>query len=260
MTDAHDKLLEENVPQGREAVSPELAYVITHMLRGVVERGTGQAAKSLGSPGGRPRPAPPTTTRTPGSSATRRVWSPACGSATTARAVSVATRRGVAWPAPIWAAYMTRVLGDSPKEDFPIPERVVIVSVDMDPSNECIRAVPMAFVRGTEPASVVRPAASDDAVQRHQPTHPRARSARRASPGEPGLPPAAPRAAPSAYAAALLLDLPEIGDRQHQLRKRPEQPQAVVPDGEVVVHHHDRLEEAVDGRAQAAPAPSARSS
>ena len=50
MTDAHDKLLEENVPQGREAVSPEMAYVVTHMLRGVVERGTGQAAKSLGRP------------------------------------------------------------------------------------------------------------------------------------------------------------------------------------------------------------------
>ena len=34
----------------REAVSPETAYVITHMLRGTVERGTGQAAKALGRP------------------------------------------------------------------------------------------------------------------------------------------------------------------------------------------------------------------
>src|SRR2546425_8881536 len=40
VTDAQGKLLEEHVPEGREALAPETAYVITHMLRGVVERGT----------------------------------------------------------------------------------------------------------------------------------------------------------------------------------------------------------------------------
>ena len=45
-----------------------------------------------------PRPEPPTTTRTPGSSGTRRAWSPGSGSATTGRAVSGVTRRGAAWP------------------------------------------------------------------------------------------------------------------------------------------------------------------
>src|SRR2546427_3550963 len=39
-----------SVPEGREAVTPETAYVITQMLRGVVERGTGVAAKALGRP------------------------------------------------------------------------------------------------------------------------------------------------------------------------------------------------------------------
>src|SRR5213594_4592136 len=34
----------------REALTPETAYVITQMLRGVVERGTGVAAKALGRP------------------------------------------------------------------------------------------------------------------------------------------------------------------------------------------------------------------
>src|SRR5438128_629318 len=48
VTDAQGKLLEESMPEPREAVSPETAYVITHMLRGVVERGTGQAGKSRG--------------------------------------------------------------------------------------------------------------------------------------------------------------------------------------------------------------------
>src|SRR5438552_531487 len=50
VTDAQGKLLEEHVPEGREALAPETAYVITQMLRGVVERGTGQAAKGLGRP------------------------------------------------------------------------------------------------------------------------------------------------------------------------------------------------------------------
>jgi hypothetical protein len=53
---------------------------------------------------------------------------------------------------PIWVSYMGRVLGDSPKEDFPIPDRVVLAPVDLDQSNECVRVVTMAFVKGTEPA------------------------------------------------------------------------------------------------------------
>src|SRR6185503_6653535 len=53
---------------------------------------------------------------------------------------------------PIWVNYMSKVLGDSPKEDFTMPDRIVLVPVDLDPSNECVRVVPIAFVRGTEPA------------------------------------------------------------------------------------------------------------
>src|SRR3970282_2768850 len=48
--DAQQKLLEEIVPQGRQALPPDLAYVITHMMKGTVERGTGHAAKALGRP------------------------------------------------------------------------------------------------------------------------------------------------------------------------------------------------------------------
>src|SRR5262245_13648766 len=47
---------------------------------------------------------------------------------------------------------MSHVLTGTPKEDFPVPERVVLVPVDLDPSNECVRVVTMAFVKGTEPA------------------------------------------------------------------------------------------------------------
>jgi penicillin-binding protein 1A len=156
VTDAQDKLIEENVPQGREAVSPELAYVITHMLRGVVERGTGQPAKAVGRP-------------VAGKTGTTNDYSNAWFVGFTPRLVTGVwvgydrprslgrDETGGRLAAPIWAAYMTKVLGNSPKEDFPIPERVAIVPVDMDPSNECVRVVPMAFVRGTEPASTCGP-------------------------------------------------------------------------------------------------------
>ena len=52
---------------------------------------------------------------------------------------------------PIWVSYMGKILVDSPKEDFPIPDRVATLLVDEDPSGECIRPVPMAFIKGTEP-------------------------------------------------------------------------------------------------------------
>jgi penicillin-binding protein 1A len=151
VTDARGKLLEEHVPEGREALSPEMAYVITHMLRGVVERGTGQGAKVLGRP-----VAAKTGTTNDYSNAWFIGFTPHL-----ATGVWVGYDRprslgrdetGGRTAVPIWAAYMSKVLGDSAREDFPIPERVTLVPVDLDPSNECVRVVTMAFIRGTEPA------------------------------------------------------------------------------------------------------------
>jgi penicillin-binding protein 1A len=190
VTDAHDKLLEENVPQGREAVSPEMAYVVTHMLRGVVERGTGQAAKSLGRP-----VAAKTGTTNDYANAWFLGYTPRLVTGVWVgydRPRSLGRdETGGRLAAPIWGAYMARVIGDSPKEDFPIPERVVIVSVDMDPSNECIRPVPMAFVRGTEPTTSCGPRRQ---MTPSGTTGTTPEAGARAEPsGEPGLPPAAPR-------------------------------------------------------------------
>src|SRR5437764_4294508 len=155
VTDAQGKLLEEHVAEPKEAVPPETAYVITHMLRGVVERGTGQAAKVLSRP-----IAAKTGTTNDYSNAwfvgytprvTTGVWvgydrPRSLGKDETGSRVAV----------PIWVAYMGKVLGDSPREDFPIPDKVVLVPVDLDPSNECVHLFTMAFVRGTEPLACGR--------------------------------------------------------------------------------------------------------
>jgi 1A family penicillin-binding protein len=149
VTDAQGKLLEEHVPEGREALAPETAYVITHMLRGVVERGTGQAAKALGRP-----VAAKTGTTNDYSNAWFIGFTPRL-----ATGVWVGYDRprslgrdetGSRVAVPIWVGYMAKILGDSPKEDFPVPDRIVSMLIDEDPSGECLRPVPMAFVRGTE--------------------------------------------------------------------------------------------------------------
>src|SRR5919106_1310689 len=151
VTDAQGRLLEEHLPEPREAVPPETAYVITHMLRGVVERGTGQAAKALGRP-----VAAKTGTTNDYSNAWFVGFTPRL-----ATGVWVGYDRprslgkdetGSRVAVPIWVAYMGKVLGDSPKEDFAVPERVVLLPIDLDASNECVRVVMMAFVKGTEPA------------------------------------------------------------------------------------------------------------
>jgi penicillin-binding protein 1A len=149
--DAQGRLLEEHVPDGREALAPETAYVITHMLRGVVERGTGHAAKVLGRP-----IAAKTGTTNDYSNAWFVGFTPRL-----ATGVWVGYDRprslgkdetGSRVAVPIWVTYMGKVLGESPREDFPVPERVVLLPVDLDPTNECVRVVVMAFVRGTEPS------------------------------------------------------------------------------------------------------------
>jgi penicillin-binding protein 1A len=150
VTDAQGKLLDEHVPDGRQAVSPETAYVMTHMLRGVVERGTGQGAKALGRP-----VAAKTGTTNDYSNAWFIGYTPRL-----ATGVWVGYDRprslgrdetGSRVAVPIWTAYMARILGDTPREDFVPSDQVSLVPVDLDPSNECVRVVVLAFVRGTEP-------------------------------------------------------------------------------------------------------------
>jgi penicillin-binding protein 1A len=150
--DAQHKLLEENVPQGRQALSPDLAYVITHMMEGTVERGTGQAAKALGRP-----IAAKTGTTNDYSNAWFIGFTP-----TLATGVWVGYDRprslgkdetGSRVAVPIWTNFMKEALAGKPVEDFPVPEGVVVMPVDLSASGTCARLVPMAFLAGTEPRS-----------------------------------------------------------------------------------------------------------
>ncbi len=156
ITDAEGRLLEEMIPQGKEALSPEIAYVMTHMLRGVVERGTGVAARALGRP-----MAAKTGTTNDYSNAwfigfTPRLITGVWVGYDRPRSLG-RDETGSRVAVPIWVSYMGKVLASLPLEDFPVPERVVLVPVDMDPAGTCARPVVMAFVRGTEPRATCGP-------------------------------------------------------------------------------------------------------
>src|SRR2546428_9547690 len=148
--DSQRKMLEENVPQGRQALPPDLAYVVTHMMQGTIERGTGQAAKALGRPA-----AAKTGTTNDYSNAWFIGFTPHL-----ATGVWVGYDRprslgkdetGARVAVPIWTAFMKEVLHGSPVEDFPVPEGVVLVPVDLSVAGTCAKPVMMAFIAGTEP-------------------------------------------------------------------------------------------------------------
>jgi len=135
--DRDGNLLEENLPlfhptesQGKShVISPQTAYIMTHLLQGVVQHGTGWRAKALG----RPVAAKTGTTDrfldawfigyTPefitgvwvGFDEERSLGENETGS----RAAS-----------PIWVAFMSKILKDRAVKEFPIPEGIEFVNVD----------------------------------------------------------------------------------------------------------------------------------
>jgi len=127
------------------------------MMKGTVERGTGQAAKALGRP-----VAAKTGTTNDYSNAWFIGFTP-----TLATGVWVGYDRprslgkdetGSRVAVPIWTAFMKEALAGKPVEDFPIPEGVVVVPIDLSLSGTCARPVPMAFLAGTEPKGACGPA------------------------------------------------------------------------------------------------------
>ena len=118
--DAQGKLLEEHVPEGRQALAPETAYVVTHMLRGVVERGTGQAAKALGRP-----VAAKTGTTNDYSNAWFIGFTPAPRHRRVGRLRPPASlgkdETGSRVAVPIWITFMSKVLAGKPRGRFPGP-------------------------------------------------------------------------------------------------------------------------------------------
>jgi penicillin-binding protein 1A len=158
VSDREGNVLEENRPEPKEAIRADTAYVMTNLLRGVVQRGTAQKAASLNWPlGGK------TGTTDDYTDAwfigfdpdiTIGVWvgldqkKPIGSNMTGAEAAL-----------PIWMEIMKSWIGDRKEPpQFPSPGNIVFVTVDKasgDPAAEGTPgAIPEAFIAGTQPGSI----------------------------------------------------------------------------------------------------------
>ncbi|MBI3454475.1 MAG: PBP1A family penicillin-binding protein [Candidatus Rokubacteria bacterium] len=154
VTDAQGRLIEENIPQGREAVNPAVAYVLTHMLRGAVERGTAVSARALGRP-----IAGKTGTTNDFANAWFVGYTPSLVAGVWVGHDRVRSlgpdETGARAALPIWISLMREILKDRPVEDFPLPDNVAMARIDMTTgflaNPTCPKPVVMAFVAGTEP-------------------------------------------------------------------------------------------------------------
>ncbi|HEU5163139.1 MAG TPA: penicillin-binding transpeptidase domain-containing protein, partial [Thermoanaerobaculia bacterium] len=159
ITDATQKVLEENYPEYREATSAQTAYLLTHAMTGVVRRGTGYKAHVI------PGPVAGKTGTTNGYTdawfvgftpeLAVGVWigyddpSRSLGGGSTGGDIAL----------PLWVDFFQRVdekkLRGEPKTEFARPANIVLVPMDLKSGRRgegpCGRVIVEAFVAGTEP-------------------------------------------------------------------------------------------------------------
>lgn len=152
--DSSGKVRHRHVPREEEAISPDLAYLITHLLKVVVQGGTARRAKVLR----RPLAAKTGTTNdnrdlwfigyTPDLLAI--AWMGYDDDTTLGKRLSSGGTL-----APWWTEIMKRILKDFPKRDFPVPEGITFMKVDTQTGYlglpTCPRQAIQAFKSGTEP-------------------------------------------------------------------------------------------------------------
>mgnify|MGYP001765330301 CR=1 FL=1 len=155
VTDNSGRVLEESVPEETEAFSPQLSYVLVNMMKGVVQRGTGNYASRLKRP---------IAGKTGTSQDSKDMWFIGMTPDLTAAAwmgyddfmsLSMKDWTGGGTVVPWWTEIMEQVLKDQPVRDFPVPEGVVFVTVDQETGKlalpTCKKKVLEAFMKGTEP-------------------------------------------------------------------------------------------------------------
>jgi penicillin-binding protein 1A len=121
VTDSQGRLIEESIPEGREVVNSVAANALTQMLRGVIDRGTGVAARVLGRP-----LAGKTGTTNDFSNAWFVGYTPSVVTGVWVGHDRVRSlgpdETGARAALPIWIPVMRAALRDRPVEDFPAPE------------------------------------------------------------------------------------------------------------------------------------------
>jgi penicillin-binding protein 1A len=174
--DASGKVLEGHVPAEHEAMSPELAYLVTNLLKGVVQNGTGSHASRLHRY---------LAGKTGTSNDNRDLWFIGYTPDLVAGAwmgyddfASLGRKdwTGGSTVVPWWTDIMELVLKDYPNRDFPKPPKIVTRKIDSETGLLALPTCPVknrileAFLEGTEPKEYCqvdhsKPLAGQTAVQ-----------------------------------------------------------------------------------------------
>jgi penicillin-binding protein 1A len=155
ITDRDGNVIEETRPQATDAIRADTAYLMTSLLRGVVERGTAVRARSLKRP-------------IAGKTGTTNDWTDGWFigfEPTVAAGVWVGFddkrtslgrgRDGAHTALPIWMEFWKEAMQGKPVEDFPVPGNIVFVPVDslgLPVRAGTLGARMEAFVAGSERA------------------------------------------------------------------------------------------------------------
>ncbi|MEZ0312623.1 MAG: penicillin-binding protein 1A [Myxococcota bacterium] len=151
VVDANNATLEETRAELTEVMRPSVAYVVTQMMRSVVEGGTATRALVLDRP---------VAGKTGTSNESRNVWFGGFSPELAAMVwvgfddnAPLGRATGGSAALPIWIRFMGRALDGVPRRDFAAPPDVVFVKVDADSGepSEDIGSIEEVFVAGTEP-------------------------------------------------------------------------------------------------------------
>jgi penicillin-binding protein 1A len=155
ITDRDGKTLEHNIPQQKEVLSSQNCFILTNILKAVVEKGSGWNAKNLGRPC-----AGKTGTTNDSSDAWFIGYTPQLAAGVWIgyddRSISLGEKvTGGVIACPIWTRFMKETLDGEPVLDFVQPENIEWALIDPSTGllalNKTSGASLEAFAKGTVP-------------------------------------------------------------------------------------------------------------
>ncbi len=159
VTDSGGRELERFHPKTASVIPADLAYVITHLLEGVVARGTAVAARRLDRP-----IAGKTGTTNDFTDAWFIGFDPEIAAGVWIgqdENQSLGERESGARAAlPAWIRFMEATRGDAPRSGFRAPPNVTLIPVDLEsgqPADRGPNTILEAFLHGTEPTNTYHP-------------------------------------------------------------------------------------------------------
>lgn len=162
ITDKSGNVIEENASISQDVISPQTAYIMTSLLQGVIQEGTGQRAKALGRPAA-------------GKTGTTNMLNDAWFIGFTPDIVAGAwigydderplghAETGARAALPIWLYFMQKAVEGTPVKDFPVPEDIVFAKVDAK-TGKLAAPFPDRTVQGQAPDRTIQGQASEKAI------------------------------------------------------------------------------------------------